>query len=274
MIVRIKGEKPHCIPNLALYNVDTQKHSEVKTNFPPLRAGTPKLRQVNSQFRANKISTPSYFRTNPYNVGTHKPINENSHFPSIGAHTFQPMQINPNSPQYNIGTHRPSPVYPYHSSVNTDRATTKGSNTHNPHTQNNTSYNTHMGGRYASTTATAHIYQTQHSTEYCKAYQCASHTPDYQPISKLLGKDENAVLAILRMRTMATPADGHCLLHAFIRTKEIKYGNSDPCNERENKLLELIKSMKNEFLQSKNIYSEFTSNVEALTKDVKATTWI
>ena len=54
----------------------------------------------------------------------------------------------------------------------------------------------------------------------------------------------------------------------FIRTKEIKYGNSDPCNERENKLLELIKSMKNEFLLSKNIYSEFTTNVDALTKDM------
>ena len=136
------------------------------------------------------------------------------------------------------------------------------------YTQNNTSYNTHMDGRYASTTAMAHIYQTQHSTEYCKAYQCASLTPDYQPISKLLGKDENAVLANLGMRTMVTPADGHCLLHAFIRTKEIKYGNSDPFNERENKLQELIKSMKNEFLQSKNIYSEFTTNVEELTKDM------
>ena len=44
--------------------------------------------------------------------------------------------------------------------------------------------------------------------------------------------------------------------------------NSDPFNERENKLLELIKSMKNEFLQSKNLYSEFTANVEALTKDM------
>ena len=70
------------------------------------------------------------------------------------------------------------------------------------------------------------------------------------------------------MRIIATPADGHCLLHAFIRTKEIKYGNSDPCNERENKLLELITSMTNEFLQSKNIYSEFTTYVEALTKDM------
>ena len=70
------------------------------------------------------------------------------------------------------------------------------------------------------------------------------------------------------MRTVATPADGHCLLHAFIRTKEIKYGNSDPSNERENKLLELIKSMKNKFLLSKNIYSEFTTNVKALTKDM------
>ena len=101
-----------------------------------------------------------------------------------------------------------------------------------------------MDGRHASATITAHTYQTQHSTEYCKAYQCASRTPDYQPISKLLGKDENAVLANLGMKTVATPAEGHCLLHAFIRTKEIKYGNSDPCNERENKLLELIKSKK------------------------------
>ena len=92
-----------------------------------------------------------------------------------------------------------------------------------------------------------------------KAYKCASHTPDYQPISKLLGKDENAALANLGIRTVATPADGHCLLHAFIRTKEIKYGNSVTRNERENKLLELIKSMKNEFLLSKNIYSEFTT---------------
>ena len=70
------------------------------------------------------------------------------------------------------------------------------------------------------------------------------------------------------MRTVATPGDGHCLLHAFIRPKEIKYGNSDPCTERENKLLELIKSMKNEFLLSKNIYSEFTTNVETLTKEM------
>ena len=47
----------------------------------------------------------------------------------------------------------------------------------------------------------------------------------------------------------------------------MKYGNSDPCNERENKLLELIiKSMKNEFLQ--DVYSEFTTNVEELTKDM------
>ena len=87
-----------------------------------------------------------------------------------------------------------------------------------------------------------------------------SYTPNYQPISKLLGKDENAALANLGMRTVATPADGHCLLHAFIRTEEIKYGNSDPCNERENKLLELIKSMKKVFLLSKDIYSEFTTN--------------
>ena len=102
-------------PNLPLHNVDTQKCSEVMPNFPPLRAGTPNLRQVNSQLSANKISTSSYFCTNPYNVGTHKPIKENSHFPSIMAHTFQPMQINPNSPQHNIGTRRPSPVFPYHS---------------------------------------------------------------------------------------------------------------------------------------------------------------
>ena len=53
------------------------------------------------------------------------------------------------------------------------------------------------------------------------------------------------------MRTMATPTDGHRLLHAFLRTKEIKYGNIDPCNERENKLLELIKSMKNKFYKVK-----------------------
>ena len=93
-------------PNLPLYNVHTQKHSEVKPNFPPFRVGTPNLRQVNSQLPANKISTSSYFQTNPYNIGTHKPINENSHFTSIMAHTFQPMchnwlnphtfQINPN----------------------------------------------------------------------------------------------------------------------------------------------------------------------------------
>ena len=72
------------------------------------------------------------------------------------------------------------------------------------------------------------------------------------------------------MRTMATPADASTLfaIHAFIRAKEIKYRNSDSCNERENKLLELIKIMKNEFLQCKNIYSEFTTNVEELTKDI------
>ena len=58
------------------------------------------------------------------------------------------------------------------------------------------------------------------------------------------------------------------LLHAFIRTKEIKCGNSAPCNERENKLPELIKSMKNEFLKSKNLYSEFTTSVEELTNDM------
>ena len=144
------------------------------------------------------------------------------------AHTFQPMQINPNSPQHNIGTHRPSPVYPYHSRVNTNLATTKGSNIHNLHTQNNTNYNTHVDGRYASTTTTAHIHQSQHPTEYYKAHQCASLTPDYQPISKLIGKDENAVLASLGMRTLATPADWHCLLHAFIRTKEIKCGKRCP----------------------------------------------
>ena len=117
---------------------------------------------------------------------------------------------------------------------------------------------------------------TKHNTPLssCKAYQCASRTPDYQPISKLLGKDENAVLANRGMKTVATPADWHCLLHAFIRRKEIKYVNSDPCNERENKLQELIKSMKNEFLLSKNIYSEFTTNVEALTIRIWTTTWI
>ena len=54
----------------------------------------------------------------------------------------------------------------------------------------------------------------------------------------------------------------------MIKTKEIKCGNSAPCNERENKLLELIKSMKNDFLKSKNLYSEFTTNVEELTKDM------
>ena len=80
-------------PNLPLYNIDTQKHSEVKPNFPPLRVGLLNLRQVNSQFPTNKISTSSYFQTNPYNVGTHKPNNENSHFPSIMACTFQPMHI-------------------------------------------------------------------------------------------------------------------------------------------------------------------------------------
>ena len=110
-------------PNLPMYNVDTHKHPEVKPNFPPVRVGTPNLRQVNSQLPANKISTTSYFRTNPYNGGTYKPINENSHFPSIMAGTFQPMQINPHS-HYNIDTHRPSPVYPYHTPVNTDMATT------------------------------------------------------------------------------------------------------------------------------------------------------
>ena len=215
--------------NLTLYNVDTHKHPEVKHNFPPVRVGTPNLRQVNSRLPANKICRTSYFRTNPHNVGTQKPINEKLHFPSIMAGTFQPMQINPHPP-YNIGTHRPSPVYPYHCPVNTDRATTKGSKAHNLHIHNNTSYNTHMDGRHASTIITAHAYQTQHSTTYSKASKFASHTPDYQPISKLLGKDENTVLANLCMRTVATPADGHCLLHAFIRTKEIKYGNSDPCN--------------------------------------------
>ena len=43
--------------NLPLYNVDTQKHSEVKPNFPPLRVGTPNLRQVNSQFPVNKSTS-------------------------------------------------------------------------------------------------------------------------------------------------------------------------------------------------------------------------
>ena len=69
--------------NILLYNVDTHKHPEVQPNFPPVRAGTPNLRQVNSQLPANKINTTSYFRTNPYNLGTHKRIDENSHFPSI-----------------------------------------------------------------------------------------------------------------------------------------------------------------------------------------------
>ena len=145
-------------PNLPLYNIDTHKHPEVKPNFPPVRVGTPNLRQVNSQFPANKISTSSYFRTNPFNVGTHKHINENSHSPSIMAGTIQPMQINPHSPPYNIGIHRPSPVYPYRSPVNTDIATAKGSNAHNLHKLNNTSYNTHMSGRHASTTPTVHTY--------------------------------------------------------------------------------------------------------------------
>ena len=150
------------------------------------------------------------------------------------ARTFQPMQINSISPPYNIGTHGPSPVYSYHSLVNTEIATTKGSKAHNLPKQNNTSYNTHMDGRHACSTPTVYTYHSQHSTVHCKSFQCASHTTEYQPISKL---DENAALANLGMRTVATPAVGHCLLHAFIRTKEIKYGNSDPCNERENKLL-------------------------------------
>ena len=47
-------------PNLPLYNVDTQKHPEVKPNFPPVRAGTPNLRQVNSQLPA-KIAQPVTF---------------------------------------------------------------------------------------------------------------------------------------------------------------------------------------------------------------------
>ena len=42
----------------------------------------------------------------------------------------------------------------HHSAVNTDIATTKGSNAHNLHKQNNTSYNTHTEGRHASTTPT------------------------------------------------------------------------------------------------------------------------
>ena len=46
------------------------------------------------------------------------------------------------------------------------------------------------------------------------------------------------------------------------------HGICYPSNERENELLHLITSMKNEFLLSKNIYSEFTTNVEALTKDM------
>ena len=159
-------------------------------------------------FVLNKISTSSYFRTNQYNVGTHKPI-KTCTFPQLWHVHSNPCKLTP---------------------------TTKGSNTQQHQLQ-------HSYGRKAwRTLTTAHTYITQHSTEYCKAFQCASHTPDYEPISKLLDKDENAALANLGMRTVATPADGHCLLHAFIRRKEIKYGNSDPCNERENKLLELIKS--------------------------------
>ena len=148
------------------------------------------------------------------------------------AGTLQPMQINPHSP-YNIGTHRPSPVYPYHSAVNTDIATTKGSNAHNIHKENKASYNTHMDGRHASTAPTAHTYQTQHSTEYGKAYKCASHTSDYQPISKLLGKDENAALANLGMRMLATPADGNCLLHAFI-LRPVATPADGHCTEKKN----------------------------------------
>ena len=82
------------IPNLPLYNIDTQKRSEVKPNFTPLTVGAPYLRQVNSQLPTNKISTSSYFRTNPYNVGTHKPINEKSHFPSIMYGTYIPTHAN------------------------------------------------------------------------------------------------------------------------------------------------------------------------------------
>ena len=140
------------------------------------------------------------------------------------------MQVNPHSPQYKIGTHRPSDVYPYHRPVSTYITNTKRSHPLTLHTQNNTSYDTHMEGRYASTTPTAHTYQTQHSTKYYgnksgqQAYQCSSHIPDYQPMSKLLGNDENVVLgANLGMRVVATPANGHCLLHAFITMKEIKY---------------------------------------------------
>ena len=121
--------------NLPLYDVDTLKHSEVNPNSLPDRVGTPNLRQVSSQFPTNKIGTSSLFLTNPYNAGTHKPINENSHFPSITAGIFQPMQINQRSP-YNIGTHRPSLVYPYHRPVNTYIATAKDSNAHYLHKQN------------------------------------------------------------------------------------------------------------------------------------------
>ena len=72
---------------------------------------------------------------------------------------------------------------------------------HTTCTNRTTPVTTHMDGRHACTTITAHTYQTQYSTEYGKAHKCATHTPDYQPISKLLGTDENAALANFGMRT-------------------------------------------------------------------------
>ena len=66
-----------------------------------------------------------------------KIVFENLHFLSIRACTFQPKQINSNSPQYNIGTHRPS-----QSILTTVQSTQMQQQlrvpTHNQHTQNNT----------------------------------------------------------------------------------------------------------------------------------------
>ena len=79
------------IPNLPQYNEATYKHPQVNQNSLQDRAGTPNLRQANSQFPINKAGTSSYSRTNPHNIRIPKPINENSHFPSITSVTFQPM---------------------------------------------------------------------------------------------------------------------------------------------------------------------------------------
>ena len=107
-----------------------------------------------------------------------------------------------------------------------------------------------------------------------QADPCSSHTSDYHPASKFLGKDENSVLSNLGMRTVATPANRHCLLRAFKKTKEIKYGNSDPGNEKENESLkQLIRSMKNEFMLSKSS----TLNSQQIRKHslrIWMTTWI